>query len=103
MNTINHTNFLGYHKSLFNIQEFGAKQEKISKNLTDIFVELNEEYERCGKKLTDTFLTKCEELIKLHYTDEQYPYVFGHIILAILKVRSSSDVDCSEAIINIDE
>lgn len=98
MNAINNTSFLVSNSSLFNIEDSVSKQEKVSKNLTDIFIELNEVYEQCGKKLTDTFLTKCTELIKQHYNDEQYPYVFAHITLAILKVRSSADVDFSEAL-----
>jgi hypothetical protein len=100
MNGINNTDFLAYNRSVFNIEESVVKQEKVSKDLTDIFIELNEVYEKCGKKVTDTFLAKCTELIKQHYNDEQYPYVFAHITLAILKVRSSADIDFSEAIVD---
>ena len=87
MNGINNTDFLAYNRSVFNIEESVVKQEKVSKDLTDIFIELNEVYEKCGKKVTDTFLAKCTELIKQHYNDEQYPYVFAHITLAILKAN----------------
>jgi hypothetical protein len=100
MNGINNTDFLAYNRSVFNIEESVVKQEKVYKDLTDIFIELNEVYEKCGKKVTDTFLAKCTELIKQHYNDEQYPYVFAHITLAILKVRSSADIDFSEAIVD---
>ena len=100
MNGINNTDFLAYNRSVFNIEDSVSKQEKLDKDLTDIFIELNEVYEKCGKKVTDTFLAKCTELIKQHYNDEQYPYVFAHITLAILKVRSSADIDFSEAIVD---